>query len=188
MKHCPNCGGEIGDEAKFCTWCGSAIAAVAAPVAAAAAISDPAPKPYSTPAPVQPTYPQTTYQQPTYPQTTYPAQQGSYVQPQQAYYTQSAAKKSDGLGTAAMVFLVLSVLINLYNAIGYSTLIGSDSSAAAYAVGYGISAVVTVIIAVLAIKKIRSKETISTGFKVVTLIFGSLIAGILLLVRKENQL
>lgn len=197
MKHCPNCGGEIGDEAKFCTWCGSAIAVAAAPVVAAAAVSDPTPKPVTTAVPVQTGYTQGSYTQPTYTQPQTYAQ-GSYTQPQQTsytqptYYTQPTAQttgtKKDGLGIAAIVFMGLAILINLYNAIGYSTIIGSDETAAAMAVMYGIMVVVSIILTILVVKKVKSKEKISTGFKVVTLIFGSLITGILLFVRKEDQL
>ena len=47
MKHCTKCGGEIEDTAKFCTWCGAAVAPAPAPVpnpaAAAAAVAATAP-------------------------------------------------------------------------------------------------------------------------------------------------
>ena len=206
MKHCTQCGGEIGDEAKFCTWCGSAVAAAAAaPVAAAAAAVSaaptpspaPAPKPYESTVSTTGSYTQATYTQPTYPsaQTTYtqPTQQ-TYGQTQQTYYAQptyaqqTAGQKKDGLGIAAVVFLGLSVLINLYNAIGYSTLISSDSSVIGLVVMYGIMVVLSIVLTVLTLKKVKSKEKISTGYKVIVLIFGSLISGILLFVRKEDQL
>ena len=47
MKHCTKCGGEIEDTAKFCTWCGAAVAPAPAPApnpaAAAAAVAATAP-------------------------------------------------------------------------------------------------------------------------------------------------
>ena len=212
MKHCTHCGGEIAEDAKFCTWCGAALAQdpapTPAPASAAAAVATTAaaattaatgtypsssagytPQSYGqTTGTAQQTYTQPTYGQQTYGQQTY-TQPTTYGQTTyQQTYPSAPAKKSDGLGIAAIVFLGLSLLINLYNAIGYASISGSTEGAAAMAVAYGIASVIAIVLLVLLIKKVRTKETIPTWFKVVTLIFGSLISGILLFVRKEDQL
>ena len=191
MKHCPNCGGEIDDGAKFCTWCGSAIAAAAAPVATAVAtaVADPAPRPVTTASPVQTGYTQQSYSQPvSYSQTTYTQpQQTSYTQSTyytQPTYSQPAAKKTDGLGIAAIVFMVLAILWN----IGYLGMAASDSELAGAVPFYGLVLIVSIVLTVFVVKFVKSKEKVPTWFKIVTLLFGSLISGILLLVRKEDQL
>lgn len=207
MKHCTNCGGELSDDAKFCTWCGTAVPVAAAaaavtmnPVPAAAPTPTPASYTinvnsagtypssaagYSTQAsgtqsyttqtyaaPAQTSTPYTTYAQPTYPSAATPSTTGG----------------KDGLGIAAIVFLGVSILMNLYNLINVAAYVSYDSTYAGAAVLYGILLAVSVVITVLAAKKIKSKEKISTAFKVVTLLFGSLVSGILLFVRKEELL
>ena len=177
MKHCTNCGAEIADDAKFCTWCGTAVAA-ADPVPAAYAA--PAPAPYaaptltSSPEPVQPaqptqtTTPYTTYAQPTYPSAA-PASAAA------------AAGKMDGLAIATIVFLGISALANIVNLFGY---MNSDSGTA---ILYGIMGLLSIMFIVILVPKLKSGQPISTALKVLTLLFGSLISGILLFVRKDNQ-
>ena len=222
MKHCTNCGGEIADDAKFCTWCGSTVATMvpvvpvqAATTAAAAVAAEPTPKPYS-PAQVtvnisdtsaqtgtygtyantgtaaaSGTYPSSaagytqTYGQQTYGQQVSTQQtygQPTYTQPTYATNASAGVKKSDGLGIAAIVFMVLSSLMNL-GAAASSMGDGSGMGGA-----YLIAAIIAIVLTVMLVKKVKSLETIPTWFKVVTLIFGSLISGILLFVRKEDQL
>lgn len=170
MKHCTNCGAEIADDAKFCTWCGTAVAA-ADPVPAAYAA--PVQTAYSQPAqPVQPaqtTTPYTTYAQPTYPS----------AAPAAAAATSG---KLDGLAIATIVFLGISALANAVNLFGYMT---SDATTA---ILYGISALIPIALIAVLYPKFKKGEKVTTGLKVITLLFGSLISGILLFVRKDNQL
>ena len=208
MKQCTKCGGEIEDTAKFCTWCGAAVASAAAaptPAAAAATVAATAPAAVAAAAvdamPKPATYqvPSTgTYQQPTgtYGQPYSAPQTGTYQQPTTTYgqpYTSSGASypsgaapqaQKDTLGTVALVFLGISALVGIGNAI---SAFGYGSDYAGMGVAYLLSAVIPIIIAVFLSKKIRAKEAISTGFKVVCLIFGSLISGILLFVRDSQN-
>ena len=220
MKHCTKCGGEIEDTAKFCTWCGAAVApapvpapaaptpaaaaaAVAAtvPAAVAAAAVDAMPKPATYQAPATGSYqtPATgTYGQPySAPQTgTYQQPTGTYQQPTTTYgqpYTSSGASypsgaapqaQKDTLGKVAVIFMYVSAVIALINAFTY---FGYGGDYATVAVLYIIMAAVAAGLGVVLGKKINAKETISTGFKVVCLIFGSLISGILLFVRDSQN-
>ena len=219
MKHCTKCGGEIEDTAKFCTWCGAAVApaptpapaaptpaaaaatvAATAPAAVAAAAVDAMPKPATYQVPSTGSYqqPTGTYGQPySAPQTgTYQQPTGTYQQPTTTYgqpYAQNGASypsgaapqaQKDTLGTVALVFLGISALVGIGNAI---SAFGYGSDYAGMGVAYLLSAVIPIIIAVFLSKKIRAKEAISTGFKVVCLIFGSLISGILLFVRDSQN-
>ena len=217
MKHCTKCGGEIEDTAKFCTWCGAAVApapapapapnpaaaaaavAATAPAAVAAAAVDAMPKPatyqvpptgaYQAPASIR-------YEQPIYGKPYSAPQTGTYQQPTTTYgqpYAQNGASYSSGaapqtqkdtLGTVALVFLGISALVGLGNAISAFSY-GGDY--AGMGIAYLLSAAIPIIIGVFLSKKIRAKEAISTGFKVVTLIFGSLISGILLFVRDSQN-
>ncbi|MBR3258705.1 MAG: zinc ribbon domain-containing protein [Eggerthellaceae bacterium] len=206
-KFCTWCGAAVAPAAAAPTpAAAAATVAATAPAAVAAAAVDAMPKPatyqvpptgaYQAPASIR-------YEQPIYgkpysaPQTgTYQQPAGTYQQPTTTYgqpYAQNGASypsgaapqtQKDTLGTVALVFLGISALVGIGNAI---STFGYGSDYAGMGVAYLLSAVIPIIIAVFLSKKIRAKETISTGFKVVCLIFGSLISGILLFVRDSQN-
>ena len=193
MKHCIHCGGEIADDSKFCTWCGKEVAtgAPAASVSSAPVVTPPLITRESF-AGQNPIYGQTinTGQTVNGPTGTYPSSPQPYtpVANPQPVYPGTAAPKSDGLGIAALVFIVISAIANFINGFGYMALAANDSTYAGMAPLYFLLGAVAVVMAVLTWKKVKSKETITTGFKVLVLFFGSLISGILLFIRKEDQL
>lgn len=201
MVQCRQCGGEVAEGSKFCTWCGgtvaaaSATAAVAAPVAAAApapafassavvssappvqegyvwgAQQNAAPNAYAQPACGQPAYGQTPYGQPTYGQPTF-----APAAPASA----ATPGKIDGLGIAAIAFLFVSTLLNFVNALS-AGMAGVGTFAVLMYIFMGL---IAASLAMLLLKKLKSAEPISTGLKVAILILGSLVSGILLFVRK----
>lgn len=100
MSFCPKCGKQLAEGAKFCTGCGNAVAAAAAPAAAPQQPVSTQPAPQQ-PAPQQPAYTQPTLQQPVY-----------QSAPQQPVYAQSApvAKKKTNW-TVAIILILVGLLI-----------------------------------------------------------------------------
>ncbi len=157
MKFCKNCGAQLADEAAFCTNCGTQAEQVA---------------------PQQPAAPQQAYaapQQPyAAPQQQYAAPQQPYAAPQQAYPQQAYAQQpyaparpTSGITTAAKVFMILGTI---------ATSLG----------GYLIPLAWCLPMTIVYFKKLKTGQPISTGFKVCSLLFVSLIGGILMLCDKDN--
>ena len=82
--------------------------------------------------------------------------------------TSIASKGSDGLGTAAKIFMILACITYGISIVGLIAL--------AWAIPMTISVS----------KKVKNGEPISIGLKICTLFFVSSLAGILLLFRKDN--
>ena len=87
---CPICGAEIAEGSKFCEYCGSPLAAAAAPAQPQAPAQEAAPARAAAPAPA----PQPQQQAPTQPQYQQPQAQphAQYQQPRAAYQQPQAAE------------------------------------------------------------------------------------------------
>ena len=153
---------------KYCSQCGAQMADEAAfcpQCGAAAGASQQQSQPqYQQPQQTQYQQPQQTqYQQPQQTQyqqpqqTQYPYQQPQYQQPQ----------KESGMKTAAKVFMIIGTV-----AMGVA--------------GYLIPLAWCIPMTVSYFKKVKTGQPISTGFKVCSLLFVSLVGGILMLCDNEN--
>lgn len=215
MKHCTKCGGEIEDTAKFCTWCGAAVPVAAASVAAAA-VTQAVPKPATYEPPVTGTYqaPAASVQAPVYGQPYGTQQTGTYQTPAATYeqptttvtvnygqptntygqpytgqqaggtYPSAASSQKDTLGTVAIVFMGIAAVVALINGFAYLSYGGDYTGVGIF---YFVSLLWIIPLTIVLAKKIREKAIISTGFKVVCLIFGSLITGIVLFIRDSQK-
>lgn len=92
------------------------------------------------------------------------------------------AKTNQNLGTAAKVFYILTMVACAFNAVIYLPL-----GYLVYALCLLIPLAWVIPMFVVLNKKLKNGEPIGTGFKVCSLLFVNLIAGILLLCRKEQQ-
>ena len=156
MVFCKNCGTALADGTTFCTNCG-------APVEQA---------PQQGYAPPQSNYaaPQQGYvpPQPNYaaPQQGYVPPQSNYAAPQQGYgYAPQAAPKPSGLSIAAKVLMIISTVVYGFYLIPLAWCLPMTISYS---------------------NKIKYGQPVSTGFKVCTLLFVNLIAGILMLCDNDN--
>ena len=192
MKICPNCGSEVADSASFCSYCGS-------PVSTPDSFSNGAfsGQAQYQQAPQQQAQFQTQYQEA-------PQQQAQYqeapqmqfqaqpqVQDQQVkgfdpnsyrpdatsvatpYYTfhdnmAASYQRDSGVATAIKVFMILGCVASLSF--------------------FCIPLIWRIPMTIHAFKKINNNEAMGTGFKVCTLLFTNLVAGILMFVIKDEDM
>lgn len=168
MSFCVKCGKELSNGAAACPNCGYAVNGNAPQATVDNGNSGQsqqsyayAQQPYAQPQ--QPNaYPQQPYAQPQQPNA-YPQQ--PYAQPQQPYYAQPVQNAySDGLSTAAKVFLIIGCI-----AYGWMLL----------------PLAWTLPITITIFGKMKRNEPIGTGLKVCALLFVNLLAGIFLLCHQD---
>lgn len=157
MIFCKVCGTQLDDNATVCTCCGSQVTNPAA---------------QQTYTDTQPAYtaPQGGYTAPqggyTAPQGGYAAPQGGYAAPQ-GYAPQTVGPKSSGLITATKIFMIIGTVI-----LGIT--------------GFLVPLAWCIPMTVIYFKKIERGEPLSVVFKVCSLLFVSLLAGIFMLIDSEQ--
>lgn len=166
MKFCKNCGSQLEDAAAFCTQCG-AVCEQQAPQQQAYANPQQQNYQQGYVDPQQQAYQQgyADPQQQAYQQ----GYQQGYVDPQQAYqyqqpYAPQPAPRQSGLVTATKILMVLGTIVNAFYVIPLAWCIPMTISY---------------------FNKVKTGQPISTGFKVCSLLFVSLLGGILMLCDKD---
>lgn len=166
MANCLNCGFEVVDGATYCPNCGASITSQSTQ-----RVTTQTTTVYSgdvvgatngsyTAQPQQATQYQQVYQQPVQPVQYQPA----YQQPQ---YNAYAQPKEDGMTTAIKVLMIVGCVFG-----GFC---------------YLIPLAWQIPMTVIYFKKVKNGEPISMAFKICSLLFVSLIAGILMLVQGDQQ-
>lgn len=170
MSYCPNCGSLLNDAAKFCENCGTQIQASTsndAPAAAAAPVAT-ATVDFSTPA--APAAPAVPTQDNVVAQTTFTGQsQHSYSQPYTQAIDMPLYEMSDSDRTLRLVAFILNVILTVCMAMFIIPL----------------AWMIPMTVHSWGIYKGKKPNTVAFG--VCTLLFLSLISGILLLVSKKDQ-
>ncbi|WP_051538290.1 zinc ribbon domain-containing protein [Butyrivibrio proteoclasticus] len=160
MANCPNCGFEVVDGATFCPNCGTALASQNTQQAAPVYSGDVVNNGAYAAQPAPVPAPAPAYQ-PVQPTVQY---QPAY-QPQ--YNAYAPARQDDGMTTAIKILMIVGCVFG-----GFC---------------YLIPLAWKIPMTVVYFNKVKRGEPISTAFKVCTLLFVSLIAGILMLCQGESQ-
>lgn len=188
MSYCPNCGGEVSADAKFCTWCGKPLT----PVVKTEAKDTSSAQPYTPTTYQQPVTSsdnqQSGYQQASQQQT---YQQQAYQQPQNAQYSPypvyqapvSINPATDSAGKIALIFMYIGLAACVF----YALFAGSiDPDYAGMGWIFLLPLAWCIPMTVYTHKRVKAGTPIGTGFKVCVLLFFGVIAGIALLVRKDS--
>lgn len=184
MKICPNCGSQVTDSAAFCSYCGTNVAATDSFSQDSAAgqsqfqTAQQDQSQFQTAQPDQSQF-QTQYQfQPQVQDQPVPQVKGfdpstytaGAATPYYTYHDNMAAsyQRDSGIVTAIKIFMVLGCVNALF--LGFFPLIWR------------------IPMTIHAFKKLDNNEAMSTGFKVCSLIFTNLIAGILMFIIKDEDM